>query len=1212
MRLRHLSIQGFKTFAPKTDLLFGEGLAAIVGPNGSGKSNVADAVRWVLGEQSLTHLRAKRTEDLIFAGSSNRAPLGMAEVSITLDNSDRLLPLDFSEVTLTRRAYRTGENEYYLNKSRVRLREILDVASALGQAYTVVGQGLVDAALSLRPEERRELFEEAAAIRGYFVQRSDALRRLQKTEENIARVNDLVAELEPQVRRLERQARQAQEYDKLDQELHNLLRLWYRGRWAIGQGALVRARALEEGKGREVVASKSTVASASEELAKVRARVWQAVEGVSQLHESRAQSQARHAAQVQAQAVATERLASAGQTRRSLLKEQSDLEAARSTAAGRLAELSSQLELHNREIATLHDGGQAVQAHLDELDAALKQAETDHYREAQKLDSLTLRYRDRKEKIAESEQSRVEKERAASEVETALAALQQRVSDAETAVEKALNAQEQAQGRVAEAEREHSTAMATLIEVRRGLSSAENERREAIKRADSIGSQLSALAGEQRAGLYSGVRSVVSAARSGRLSGYTGTVAELLSVPPELETAIEAALGGRLQDVVVETWAHAEAAIGMLKREGAGRATFLPLDIMRAPTPLNPPKGAGIVGSALDLIDYEVRLTILAESLLGRLLVVEDLPSARRTMGAMQANAPWTLATLGGEVARPGGSVTGGSNIRADDRAAKGNTVLARERRRRELENGLDEARKQVSQLEAAQEQALVAVRAGEGAVEKAGNALADARKRQSGEQMHLMEQQSALGRLQQEFAWRTGLLTQTRKEMSALKLGITEMEAELQALEGQLEPHRERVAQTAKRVEEQRAARAEIARATMEDKTRLAVLNEALRNVRSRDAETRRELARLEGRQSEIAALLENAQRDEAALVAQVEQHKGQVELLARRVADFEAQMTPSEQQVRALEGEINAMEEALSGLQSALLESETAHSRAAVESQRCMGIMQGLRVEIAEELGERSDNSPIENMDFEHRDESEIGVPSELGRIEEFDAPRPEENAERERRVYALRSRLSRLGPVNPLATEEHRELSERHDYLETQLRDLLHAATGLAEVIAELDRTMRDQFIATFAEVNVAFGKFFGTLFGGGTARLELTNPDDITQSGVDIMAQPPGKRLQPLAALSGGERALTSAALLFALLKVRPVPFCVLDEVDAALDESNVSRFRSALIELGEKTQFVVITHNRGTIEAANTLYGVSMAGDGTSQLLSLRVEARASA
>src|SRR5437764_12977025 len=266
MRLKRLYLHGFKTFVPKTELQFGEGLTAIVGPNGSGKSNIADAVRWVLGEQSLSSLRAKRTEDLIFAGSSNRAPVGMAEVSITLDNSDRLLPLDFSEVTLTRRAYRSGENEYYINKSRVRLRDILEVASTLGQAYTVVGQGLVDAALSLRPEERRELFEEAAAIRGYFVQREDALKRLARTEENVARVNDLAAELEPQVRRMERQARQAQEYKRLEGELRDLLAVWYRSRWTLAVESLERAQRAEEEGHAEVETRKSALAVKSTEL----------------------------------------------------------------------------------------------------------------------------------------------------------------------------------------------------------------------------------------------------------------------------------------------------------------------------------------------------------------------------------------------------------------------------------------------------------------------------------------------------------------------------------------------------------------------------------------------------------------------------------------------------------------------------------------------------------------------------------------------------------------------------------------------------------------------------------------------------------------------------------------------------------------------------------------------------------------------------------
>lgn len=1210
MRLKHLTIQGFKTFAPKTDLLFGEGLAAIVGPNGSGKSNVADAVRWVLGEQSLTHLRAKRTEDLIFAGSSNRAPLGMAEVSITLDNSDRLLPLDFAEVTLTRRAYRSGENEYYLNKSRVRLRDILDVASSLGQAYTVVGQGLVDAALSLRPEERRELFEEAAAIRGYFVQRADALRRLQKTEENVARVNDLAAELEPQVRRLERQARQAQEYGKLGQELNELLRFWYSGRWVIGQGALVRSRQLEEEKGREVGVRKSAVAGANEELARVRARVWQAVEAVSALHESRAQSQARHAAQVQAQAVATERLASAGQARWALLKEQGDIEAARNEAATRIAELAALIEGHSREIATLQDDGQAVQSQLDELDAAVTKAEADFNREAQILDSVNRKHRDLQTKIADAERGRAEKERVAKEAETALTTLQGRAGEAEGVVGSRHSAQSQAQRAVAEAEREHTASSALLADARRALSAAENERREAVKRGDTVGSQLSALAGEQRAGLYGGVRAVVSAARAGRISGYAGTVAELLAVPPDLEVAIEAALGGRLQDVVVETWADAEAAIALLKREGAGRATFLPLDTMRASAPLNPTKGAGIVGRALDLVEYEPRLVTLAGSLLGRLLIVEDLPSARRTMGAMQAGSPWTLATLGGEVARPGGSVTGGSNTRADDKAAKGNTLLARERRRRELQNTLDETRKRVSDLERAQEQALTVVQAGEGALEKAGSALAEARKRQSGAQMQLMEQQSVFARLQQELAWRTGLLAETRKEIDALKLAAAEMGREFETMGVQIEPQSVKVTEASSRLAEHRAARAEVERSTSDGKTRMAVLHEALRNSRAREAETRRELSRLDSRQVEIAGLMGNAERDEAALLARLEEHKTEAEMLARQVAEIEAQMAPSEQQVRVFEGEITVMEGRLSTLQTELLESETAHSRAAVESQKCLGILQSLRIEITEELGDRSESVPED--DAEQAAADDLEPPNELGALGDSAAPTHEENAERERRVYALRSRLSRLGPVNPLATEEHRTLSERHSYLQTQLSDLLLAADGLRKVIAELDRTMRDQFIATFAQVNEAFGKFFGTLFEGGTARLELTNPDDVAQSGVDIMAQPPGKRLQPLAALSGGERALTSAALLFALLKVRPVPFCVLDEVDAALDETNVSRFRSALIELGENTQFVVITHNRGTIEVANTLYGVSMAGDGTSQLLSLRVETRASA
>ncbi len=613
MRLRHLYLHGFKTFAPRTELLFGEGLTAIVGPNGSGKSNIADAVRWVLGEQSLSNLRAKRTEDLIFAGSSNRAPLGMAEVSITVDNTDRLLPLEFSEVTLTRRAYRSGESEYYINKSRVRLREVLEVASTLGQAYTVVGQGLVDAALSLRPEERRELFEEAAAIRGYFVQREDALKRLGKTEENIARVNDLASELEPQVRRMERQARQAQEYRKLEFELQELLDVWYRIRWRLAVQSLLRAQQAEQAGQEQVELRKAALAGKSGELAETRGLVWQLVNEVSLLNERRAQGQSRHAAGSQSQAVLAERLSAAVAQKHALEKEQETLEASAKNVAAQLAQLGAETSKHSTEMDTLQEAGREVLLRLTALDARLSEAQEGHKREAGQLEMLERRQTDLQNRITDAERQRAEQEHAASGAETALGSLNEKLLSEQAVLEERHGLLTAAQKAVIEAERQQSEAQQALGTARSGQATTEALRRDAVRRQDGLASQLAALAGEQQANLYGGVRAVVSAANDKKLEGYVGTVAELIQVPPDLEVAIEAALGGRLQDVVMQTWADAERAISMLKTMGAGRATFLPLDTLRAGGRNSAPRGTGIVGVALDLVEYEPDLRTLAE-----------------------------------------------------------------------------------------------------------------------------------------------------------------------------------------------------------------------------------------------------------------------------------------------------------------------------------------------------------------------------------------------------------------------------------------------------------------------------------------------------------------------------------------------------------------------------------------------------------------------
>jgi chromosome segregation protein len=802
------------------------------------------------------------------------------------------------------------------------------------------------------------------------------------------------------------------------------------------------------------------------------------------------------------------------------------------------------------------------------------------------------------------------------EAEGALALLSKKVHAEDGLLEEKHQVLTDAQRAMADAERERTVAQQALTAARAAQSAVENERRESVRKLDALTSQLAALAGEQHSSLYGGVRAVVAEASEGRLGGYIGTAAELIHVPSDLETAVEAALGGRLQEVVVETWGDAERAISMLKTAGAGRATFLPLDTLRSPAAQAAPKGKGIIGVARDLVEYEPRLHKLAEALLGRLLIVEDLASARKTLSGIQAGAPWTLATLGGEVVRPGGSVTGGSNTRADDSRAKGKTILARERHRREMLTAQESARSEVAAKEKALESAISAVRASEEKAASTSNRMEEIRKRQVGAQMAHMEQQNSVARLHQEYSWRNGLLSEMRKNIEDLVASLEDMTGQREEIARLLEPQGVTVAESSQRLSDLQLEREHVAQGTGEGQMRLAVLSEARRNVHARQNEARREAAQVSASLLDIERRLSETTIDEREMARRLEEQAREVALLAEQLASTEAEIAHSERQVRVLEGEVSRIEDEQTALQAALLESETTHSRSAVERQRCVGTLDSLRVEIIEEVGGGSDERNISVLPEEGNlsNSSALlrwplagrdGVPPEY---DDNAIVSTEETAERERRIYALKSRLSRLGPVNPLAMEEHAALAERHSYLQEQLTDLVSAAESLRRVIAELDRTMRDQFAATFDQVNEAFQHFFNKLFGGGTARLELTNPMDVSASGVEILAQPPGKRMQPLAALSGGERALTSAALLFALLRVRPVPFCVLDEVDAALDETNVTRFRSALQELGQKTQFVVITHNRGTIEAADTLYGISMAGDGTSQMLSLKVEA----
>jgi chromosome segregation protein len=1198
MRVKHLELQGYKTFATKTEFVFGEGITAIVGPNGTGKSNIADAVRWVLGEQSYKTLRGKSTADMIFSGSESRPRMGMAQAALTLDNSNGWLPIEFSEVTIARRAYRSGENEYLLNGNRVRLRDITELLAKGGlsrRTYTVIGQGLVDAALSLRPEGRRALFEEAAGITVHQAKRDNAIAKLETTQQNLLRVNDIISEIGPRLERLKRQAERAQEYAQLSQELEGLLRLWYSYQWRQGQKALRQARSSAREQRTQLGKRRKELAELERRIAQVRTQQAEKREQLSQWHRD---SSVLHAEAEKLQrelAVCQERKRLLGQQREEILHEIAPLKVNRDAQRERIARIEEEL---SRIESQLKEGAaqiQEVQKQLDHHEGqrqALMEQLAALRQQALKLGTdLT----DRQNRLAQLDERREELHREREGHQQAIAGQEAQEAIAEERLQ-AVRAQIdalQSQVQVLAAQREDKEREIKVGQERQTqlqVSLAEIQRREERLLARQ---ELLTRMREEMAGYQAGVRRVMQAAGTGQLSGIVGTVVSLIEVPAELEAAIETALGTHGQDLVVETWADAETAIGFLKQTGGGRATFLPLDTVRSPEPISPSQETGILGLAVELIGCEAQLRPAFGVLLGHAIVVEDLGTARRIMGQVAYDSyPYQIVTLAGEVVHSNGAITGGAT---ED---QGGGLLTHEREWRELPDRLASVRQKRQELEEqgqraeeTHQQLLAALADLEGreselrAASKARTAEADAAERQ-------------IERLAQEIEWRRGLEKQLDEEMAALdekavdigqemerlKADQASIQEEIAALEGQLET------MTSDDLYEQLARL----------KTALAVTE---RSREDRTAILRSHQANLKHLEGQIAAKQERADelaQEGEALAGQIEElqvHEeelsGQIQALAELIEPTEAELVELEAQQVELEGEE-------SDCRSRLQRYETIYSRAALEMERRRDELVSLRQQIQNDLG-------LVELAMTDLLPGQPPLPlkplvSTLPSIDELPEGLEDE-------IQRLKVQLKRSGPINPNAPAEYAETLERHHFLAAQVDDLEQASDSLCQVIAELDQLMETDFRKTFEAIATEFKECFTTLFGGGTAKLVLTDPENLMETGVDIVVRPPGKRQQSLALLSGGERALTAAALIFAILRTSPTPFCILDEVDATLDEVNIGRFRKMLQELADRTQFVVITHNRSTIEAANTIYGVSMGEDSVSKVISLKLEGK---
>ncbi len=1222
MRLKHLELQGFKTFASKAEFVFPTGITAIVGPNGSGKSNVADALRWVLGEQVFSVLRARRTEDLIFAGGEGRPRAGMAEVYLTFDNTDGFFPVEFNEVVIGRRAYRDGENEYLLNGSKVRLRDVSELLGKTGLArrtYTVIGQGLVDQALALGSDERRALFEEAAGISMYRHKREDALKKLDETRRNLDRVRDILAEIGPRVRQLERQAQRTRDYARLSGELHEMQRVWFGYHWGKGQAALREARDTVDARSQLLNLRRADMGGYGHQIEDIRKRqhTLRAQIGEWQRISSELRTQAE-ALQRQV-AVLEERARSLQQQIEQATLDRTTLETDVAAQADRvvqaeaeLAEIGTRYETQATAIATAQQAladrqtqRQVVQRSQAEAQATIQRAElalTD-------CGNRRAQLRERRARLGQDLAAHAADITARQQAQTAVEA-QRAVLDEEAAALTAqradLTQQIETINRELEAARQQAAQSETALDEARA---AENRWRERYAVLSDVRASL--------AGFDAGTRAVMSA----QLRGVRGVLATLIKVDSEWERALEAALGTDIQAIVVEDQEAAQRVRQHLG-DGNGRASLLLLDELDHHTaafasslegiPSNAPGclpfGAllhrrdktaegetsamasalpGNLRRAIDCLTCEADLRPAIENLLKNIVVVDTLTDAYALRAALPAG--YHITTRDGEVLRANGVLTIG-------RATGSGEFLAREREWRELPARIEAATRTTEQAQGAYETALAQIDQlvqQQTALNDQSRSLDQAIANKADERRHIDRQVSDL---QRDIEWKQGLSAQANGEIATLDQRDADLEAEETRLQNEMAAQRAMLA----------GLEAQLTELPTED---LAAQLTALQAEAAISAQLRRSQTHVVNSYEAGLEQMRSQLRGRLSRVEQIAQEQSGIEqqlaeLRQREAAQLDqltvlaAQLAPAEEQLRALEIAHDQVESDERAARNRLSDLEMLYNQAMLELARKEEELNHLRERIDEELGlvqlEMADLSGPQPLPLKP-------LVSELPTIEVLP-----EGLEQE--LQRMKAHIRRLGPINPEAQREYEEAHERFEFLTQQAGDLEQAIEQLQQVIVELDQLMETSFRDTFDQIAEEFKGTFQQLFGGGSAKLILTDPDNMSTTGVEVIARPPGKKQQGLALLSGGERSLTAAALMFAILKVKPPPFCILDETDAALDEANVGRFRDTLESLSAHTQFVIITHNRGTIEAADTIYGISMGSDSASRAISLELEA----
>ena len=1177
MVFKELEIQGFKSFPDKVKITFDAGVTGVVGPNGSGKSNLSDAVRWVLGETSSRQLRAAgKMEDVIFGGTRRRSAMGFASVRLTLDNTGHTLDVDADEVTIGRKYYRSGDSEYTINGQVCRLRDVYELLLDTGigrDGYSVIGQGRIAEIVAAKSSERREIFEEACGIAKYRYRKTEAERRLAAAGENLERLRDILGELESRVGPLEKESAKAQKFLELSEQRKTLeVTLWtdsvHRARDTVRQ----QVRDYETAQA-DYERFDGEAKAAEQEAEEIRMQAQQLTIAVERLNgDIRSITEQISGSDSRIAVLENDIL----RNEESIASLRSEIEAGEQDGA----EADAALQRHRAVAAKMEAEGEKLAAEIDALNAELEQLADASNASGARKDTLRA-------EITDLTAKRTEAQVAQAAAEAAEETARQRLPALEQAVQEGTDQWETARQDLTDTIRYREMLTENekqLANVRSGLELKLKNRKAALDEADTaeqrLGRELDAA--RQRLsvlreleknmdGYQNSVKAVMRAAGARRLRGIIGPVSAILKVEPGCEVAVETALGAALQNIVVENEAAAKAAIALLRSDNAGRATFLPLDTVQPGVFRGRLSGTARLASSL--VQADARYGNIVSNLLGRIIVVEDINEASRV--ARDNGFRSRVVTMDGQVINAGGSFTGGSVQRSAGLFTRKQEMEELRIRAAKLQKDCLAAQEKTDQCK----EQVDALQAELTATASEQITAANDRVRAEAEQKRL---EAAAAQLETARNAR-------RQEIDTLQAALADSRAKA-------EDAAKLQAELTAKIDRRTAEMSRIAEGDDSFLTRQNALAQDLsakrleQVTRQKDAELAySQIAALEQRARDAAARRTSLEESVAALAARSDACRAEIADIRQTRADSQTTIAQKEAEIR------EATQKRLARQQA---ETETlARARTAADS----------REEMSREMARLAERKAAAESEYDQTvaklwDEYQLSVSQAEALCVEFDSL-PALRAQ----VADLRGKIRALGSVNVSAIEEYKEVKARYDALVTQVTDVEESRNELSRMISKLSAQMREIFTDSFRAINENFGRVFAELFGGGEASLVLEDESDVLSSGIGIRVAPPGKVIKNLEALSGGEQALVAISIYFAILAVNPAPFCILDEIEAALDDANVVRFAQYLRQVSDKTQFIVITHRRGTMEAANVLYGVTMQEDGVSKLLKLDLE-----